>query len=701
MLAASLRDPHVATPLVVITAARAAAAWGGWTDVDRLLGTAPWVDTLFGGDGRELLARSALAAGADTASLTQASKAFADARTPNARASRGVLAARALERNNMFDSAAALYASAAAAFPSIHDWLMLRAAGSESDSAARAHAYATITLGAAKPRRLWTEAQARERFRDAIGSAAIYASLGATVTALRLRLSVASDNTTRDSIAAALLAFIGSHRGTADARAAVDVLDKGFTALSPAAELTIGRATAATGAPARAIAAFQRALVQPGLVTAADRVSYAGALSRAGRPHDALAQLDSVAGPLAAQADYQRARVLLTSGTADAVRSALRDVIARFPADTASASAALYLLADLSTDDGHDAQADSLYKTLYTHYPASDRAAAARFNAGMLSFVAGRAAAAGSAFDSLTVMMPRSEDAIAARYWSGRAHLLAGDDTVARDRWRAVVAQQPTSYYAALASARLDEAPWAPAARPDSFPSVPDVDATFDRAELLSRLGMDAEARLEYEALDAAANTPDRLLATAHAFAAHGQPWRSTRLAQKLIDGGRRDARVYRLLYPLLDREELARDAASHGLDAALVAGLIRQESGFNPRAVSIANARGLMQLLPSVGEELSHTLRFPLWNEALLLDPDASLQLGTAHLGSFIQQYGALPRALAAYNAGGSRVSRWSARPGVDDPEVFAERIPFTETRDYVRIVHRNAAIYRALYKF
>src|SRR4029077_3573989 len=94
-------------------------------------------------------------------------------------------------RSNMFDSAAAAYTRAKDAFPSIRDWLTLRAAGNASDSTARAREYASITLPVAKPRRLWTEAQARERFNDALGSATRYASLGATVVALRLRLSVA------------------------------------------------------------------------------------------------------------------------------------------------------------------------------------------------------------------------------------------------------------------------------------------------------------------------------------------------------------------------------------------------------------------------------------------------------------------------------------------------------------------------------
>ncbi|MEO6877351.1 MAG: lytic transglycosylase domain-containing protein, partial [Gemmatimonadaceae bacterium] len=221
------------------------------------------------------------------------------------------------------------------------------------------------------------------------------------------------------------------------------------------------------------------------------------------------------------------------------------------------------------------------------------------------------------------------------------------------------------------------------------------------RAALLERLGMDTEARFEYDALESAAPASVALLgATAQAFLDHGQPSRTIRLAQKLIDMGQRDARTYRLLFPLVDRDELTRAAKARGLDPALVAGLIRQESNFNPHAVSVANARGLMQVLPSVGEEVAKNLRFPVWYPALLTDADANLQLGTAHLATYMKQYGPLPRVLAAYNAGGSRVTRWATKSGMDDPELFTERIPFAETRDYVRIVQRNAAMYRALYE-
>jgi peptidoglycan lytic transglycosylase len=220
------------------------------------------------------------------------------------------------------------------------------------------------------------------------------------------------------------------------------------------------------------------------------------------------------------------------------------------------------------------------------------------------------------------------------------------------------------------------------------------------RISLLDRLGMDVEARFEYDALDeAASRSPQRLAATAQALIERGQSSRAIRLAQRLVDDGHRDVAAYRLLFPLFDRDELARDAKANALDPVLVAALVRQESAFNPRAVSVAGARGLMQVLPSVGAEVSRALTYPVWYPALLFDPDANLQLGTAHLALFLRQHGAVPRVLAAYNAGGSRVARWVTKAGADDPELFAERIPFAETRDYVRLVQRNAEVYRALY--
>jgi len=217
----------------------------------------------------------------------------------------------------------------------------------------------------------------------------------------------------------------------------------------------------------------------------------------------------------------------------------------------------------------------------------------------------------------------------------------------------------------------------------------------------LEQLGMDTEARFEFDALEAAATTPDRMLATANALREHGQTSRAIRLAWKVIDGGVRDARAYRLAYPVVDEPELVRQARARSIDPPLVAAIIRQESSFNPRAVSVAGARGLMQVMPSVGQQIARSLGYPLWDAGLLFDPDANLELGTAHLAGSLRQYDDIVRVLAAYNAGGSRVARWATKAGTNDPEVFAERISFTETRDYVRIVQRNMELYRALYRW
>ena len=129
------------------------------------------------------------------------------------------------------------------------------------------------------------------------------------------------------------------------------------------------------------------------------------------------------------------------------------------------------------------------------------------------------------------------------------------------------------------------------------------------------------------------------------------------------------------------------------------MAALIRQESIFNPVATSPAGARGLMQIMPAVGRLLARSAAFPLWDPVLLYQPDVNLELGTRHLAELVRRYPQAVRSLAAYNAGAPRVELWAAKVGMADEELFAERIPYRETRDYVRIIQRNEDMYRALY--
>ena len=145
--------------------------------------------------------------------------------------------------------------------------------------------------------------------------------------------------------------------------------------------------------------------------------------------------------------------------------------------------------------------------------------------------------------------------------------------------------------------------------------------------------------------------------------------------------------------------DALVAQGKKENIDPALLVGvLLTEDADLNPRAKSSVGARGLMQVMPVIGKAIAHGLRYPYWNPDLLYEPDVNLELGIAHLRAMLS--GRDPaRALAAYNAGDGRVSRWLKKPGASDPEVFVERIPFVETRDYVRIVLRNRDIYRALY--
>jgi soluble lytic murein transglycosylase len=129
-----------------------------------------------------------------------------------------------------------------------------------------------------------------------------------------------------------------------------------------------------------------------------------------------------------------------------------------------------------------------------------------------------------------------------------------------------------------------------------------------------------------------------------------------------------------------------------------LMAGLIRQESAFESRAMSRAGAVGLMQVMPKTASRLARQLKVQYAPDRLT-DPGYNLQLGSHYLAGLIRSFGTQEAALAAYNAGEDRVAQWTAGQNYVEAAEFVESIPFTETRDYVQIVIRNADVYRQVY--
>ena len=156
----------------------------------------------------------------------------------------------------------------------------------------------------------------------------------------------------------------------------------------------------------------------------------------------------------------------------------------------------------------------------------------------------------------------------------------------------------------------------------------------------------------------------------------------------------------WEMLFPLPYRAELDKASREQDLDLYLLAGLIRQESEFDPKALSHANAYGLTQVRPATGRQYAGKLGIPRFTNRMLFQPAANVEIGSSIFrGMLAQNNGRVEQTLAAYNAGPGRLTRWLGWNEYREPAEFIESIPFTETRDYVQAVLRNADLYRRLY--
>ena len=700
-----LRIPERRTPEALLVAARAAAEWDGWPLVKAMLAFEPWLDTRFDGEGRELLARSALERGDATEARAHAEAALRVSSGPASRAVRLVLLARALDRLDVRDSAAAGYKRAADALPPAREWLMLRAAGATADSKERERLYSTVRNPASRGRVANTEAQALERFHLVLAAAAAYEKLGDMPSAYRLRLASDNDAASRLGLRAGLLGYLQRDARGDDLQRGLEVLDAAFPRLDQTSQLLVARRAAEGGIAARAAAGFAK--VPPAMLTDADVIVWARALLAAGKHKEAPARIAArrFGAASAGEAQYVRGLALVRSGRTSAARPVLQRVLSAFPA-SGEAADALYLLADIESDGRRDSRARDLLQRSCVHKIAGSFSDEACFRAGILSFALGDPRRAAVVLDDMPTRFPNSPELSAATYWAGRAYERVGNTALARERWTTVVTREPLSYYASVSARRLATPQQMPKAA--KIPRSPHFQAAVARGAVLRQLGMDTEAKYEYDAMvDEAEAAPALALGAGVSLLDQGEVSRAIKLGWKAVSAGRstrdssgrRDDRGYTLVYPLLREPTLLARSRANKLDPAVVAAVIRQESSWNPRAVSSAGARGLMQLMPRVGQEIARSRGWPVWDPGLLFDPEVSLELGTSHLHAALSQYSDLPRSLAAYNAGASRVKRWMRRPGAADRELFIEQIPFVETRDYVRIVMRNAEMYRELY--
>jgi soluble lytic murein transglycosylase len=418
----------------------------------------------------------------------------------------------------------------------------------------------------------------------------------------------------------------------------------------------------------------------------------------------ALAPLTGAEGATGARAMLLTGRAEARRGNAARSRQIFLSLASRHPR-TEDGSEGLFLVADMAHDARDAATARSLYRRVATEFPGTDRAGLSLMRLGGIAFAAGDFAAAARNWEEYRSKHPDGERWLESTYWAGRSYERAGRREQAAERFREVRARQPISYYAVRSAERLGERFW-----PVPMDTAPAIDAGAQARveewmhglDILREAGLYDEAESEADVwIDRAADDPAVLYPLAETLNERGYTVRGIRIGYRLQElQPRPNPRLLRIVYPFPYRSMIEAEARERKLDPFLVAALIRQESSFKARIASGVGARGLMQLMPETGRALAPQVGIQDWDVELLYQPEINAHLGTLFLADQMRAFGgSLPSVFAAYNAGPNRVDRWKRFPEHADPELFTERIPYRETRDYVKILTRNIALYRGLY--
>jgi soluble lytic murein transglycosylase len=363
------------------------------------------------------------------------------------------------------------------------------------------------------------------------------------------------------------------------------------------------------------------------------------------------------------------------------------------------------------------------YRELQQRFPSGGRASYAHWKAAWLTLRQGRNEQAKQDFDDQIAWYPTSSEVPAALYWRARLAEEDNDLPMAQAYYQTLSLRYRNYYYGELARERVaklkvDVAADLPHyAVLDRVPPVNDLDKVAPDEVPTDNLRVQKAELLANGALI------DFSVRELHAAAEEEKGnWAPAEIARLYQDLGRYDQAIETLkhaapnyfavdlpnlprsyweaLFPRAYWPDLRKYASANALDPYLVASLIRQESEFNPNAVSHANAVGLMQLLPKVGRGVAKQEKIRHFNAQQLFTPSTNLRLGTRYFRSMVDQFGSFEYALAAYNAGTDRVQDWMGQGKYRDPQEFVESIPFTETREYVQNILRNAYVYRKLYE-
>jgi soluble lytic murein transglycosylase len=411
--------------------------------------------------------------------------------------------------------------------------------------------------------------------------------------------------------------------------------------------------------------------------------------------------------PDAPKALYQIGQILWNRHDNPQALVVFRQLIERYP-ETPVRDRALYAAGDIYEWYGNKEDAAASYTRVRLEFPRSEVGDDATWRLAWLYYRGGDLDNAYRVFKLLASEARENTLRNAARYWQGRAAERAGDHEVAKEIYRQSYDAGAENYYQTLAGGALARL-GAPIDETDSPPAVPpserDIAASnprmafhLARARALSAVSLERFAVLELNAVEklGGGDRAVKLQLSREYFKNHAYR-RSLALANQL-PASDREREIYR--FPLAHWDVIRRLARERDLDPYLILALIRQESLFDARARSPAFALGLMQLLPSTAARVAARNGMPAPTAEKLFDPEVNLKIGTQYLKDLLERYSNdWFKAIAAYNAGENAVDRWEREIATEDAEEFVERIPYLETRGYVKLVLRNHRIYKKLY--
>lgn len=284
-------------------------------------------------------------------------------------------------------------------------------------------------------------------------------------------------------------------------------------------------------------------------------------------------------------------------------------------------------------------------------------------------------------------------------YWAGRAAAAKGDDVLAVT-WFTRAARHSSTFYGQQAAAELRREPdfQAIAAVPTATEAGAFQDLEMVKVvEALAQIGAAKDMRPFLLNLGKQLVSPAEWSMAIRLARNSGRPREAIRLAKLAVREGIDLGTAGYPVWPLVDNGQAAPEPA-------LIMAVIRQESGFDPEAISGAGARGMMQLMPATARLTAKKAGIGYAKARLTADPDYNIQLGQTYLAEMMSRYdGSAALALAAYNAGPRRVDRWLRENG--DPRVgeidrfdWVESIPITETRNYVQRVLEAVPVYESI---